>query len=156
SQGLYHINGYVENTDYLGLNGNAKVETGAGYLNLKANAQVAVTPGTNTTATINGYVVMDASPHVFTVGSGATTPGVSDLLINAQMVQSVAGVGIQKAGAGKMRLATNNIYTGTTAITDGTLQVDGTQPQSPVAIFGGRLQGTGTVGNIVFDANVTD
>jgi len=155
SQGLYDINGQVENTDYLGLNGNAKVETGTGILNLKANASVGVTPGTNTTAIINGHITMDSGTHLFTVDSGATTPGISDLLINAQIDQSTTA-GIQKAGAGLMRLATNNTYTGTTTVSGGTLQVDGSQPSSPVQIQGARLQGSGTVGNILFSGNVAE
>lgn len=150
SQGLYDINGQQENTDYLGLNGNARVETGAGSLILKAGASVAVAPGLTTTATINGRIQMDTGPHVFTVASGAATPDVSDLVINAQLDQIPAGVGLEKASAGKMRLAANNTYTGTTTVSGGILQVDGSQPQSPVQIFGACLQGNGTVGQITF------
>lgn len=150
SQGLYDVNGQQENTDYLGLNGNARVETGAGFLSLKTGASVAVTPGTNTTATINGHILMDTGTHLFTVDSGATLPGTNDLLINAQIDQISTAAGIQKAGAGSMRLVTNNTYTGTTTISGGTLQVDGSQPQSPVQISGARLQGNGTVGHITF------
>ncbi len=121
------------------------METGAGFLSLKTGASVAVAPGTNTTAIMNGHIHMDTGSHVFTVGSGATVPGSNDLVINAQIDQISAAAGIQKAGAGRMRLATNNTYTGTTTVSGGTLQVDGSQPQSQVQISGARMQGIGTV-----------
>ncbi len=156
SQGVYDVNGQQENTDYLGLNGNASLVTGTGYFSLKVGASVAVAPGSNTTATINGHVLMDSGTHVFTVGSGAATPSVSDLVINAQIEQISAAAGIQKGGPGSMRLAGNNTYTGTNIVSGGTLQVDGSQPQSPVQILGARLQGSGTVGHITFSGNAAE
>lgn len=50
-----------------------------------------------------------------------------------------------------MRLVANNTYTGTTIVSGGTLQIDGSQPQSAVNVQdGGRLQGSGTVANISY------
>jgi autotransporter-associated beta strand protein len=59
-----------------------------------------------------------------------------------------APAGITKNGDGQMRLGANNTYAGTTFINDGTLTVDGTQPQSQVVVNSGTLGGSGTVGHI--------
>jgi len=95
SQGLYDINGFRK-TRIIGLNGNARVETGAGFLSLKTGASVAVAPGTNTTAIMNGHIHMDTGNHVFTVGSGAAAAGTNDLLINAQIDQISTAASLQK------------------------------------------------------------
>ena len=46
-------------------------------------APIAVAPGSNTTAIINGNVHLDPGAHNFIVASGAATPGGSDLLTPA-------------------------------------------------------------------------
>jgi autotransporter-associated beta strand protein len=56
--------------------------------------------------------------------------------------------GFTKFGAGILTLNSNNTYTGATAITGGTLFVNGSQPLSPIALSVGALYGTGTVGTI--------
>jgi len=119
SLGVYDINGQVENTDFLSLDGNATVQTGGGHLSLKTGAGVAVNPGVNTTATINGNVFMDPGNHVITVGNGATLPGVQDLVINAAIGETSPTASLQKDGAGQMRLSGNSSYTGITYINEG-------------------------------------
>jgi fibronectin-binding autotransporter adhesin len=149
SQGLYDVNGQQENVDYLGLDGNAVVQTGAGYLSLKTGGAINVTPGINTTATINHHLYLDAGNHVITVGSGATLPGVHDLVINAVIGDNSSGGSIQKEGPGRMRFTADNTYLGSTLVNAGTLQLDGAQPQSSIGVQGGgRLQGNGTVANL--------
>ena len=57
--------------------------------------------------------------------------------------------GLTKNGPGTLDLTAANAYTGTTALTAGTLLVDGNQSGSPVvAASGTTLGGTGTVGSI--------
>ena len=146
--GLLDVNGQTENVDALSLYGNGAVQTGAGYLNLKVGGAIYVYPGANTTATINGNVAMDAGNHLITVASGANLPGVNDLVISAAISQTSPAASIQKEGAGRMRLTAANTYTGSTTVNAGTLQVDGTQPQSPVTITAGTLAGSGTVGHV--------
>ena len=148
SRGLYDVNGQQENTDALVMYGNATVQTGAGYVSLKTGAPIYVYPGTNTTSTINGTVMLDPGGHILNVGSGATTSGVQDLVINAVIGETSSGGALQKEGAGRMRLAANNSYTGTTTVNAGTLQVDGSQGQSAVTVNSGTLQGSGTVGAV--------
>jgi len=65
----------------------------------------------------------------------------------------ISGPGaFNKRGAALMQLTGNNTYTGDTTISAGTLQVDGSQPQSLVQ-NSARLQGSGTVGAISMHAN---
>jgi autotransporter-associated beta strand protein len=148
SRGLYDVNGQEENTDALVMYGNAVVQTGAGYVSLKTGAPIVVSPGSNTTSTINGTVMLDPGSHTLTIGSGATAPGVQDLVVNAVIGESSNGGGLQKEGAGRMRLTANNSYTGSTVINAGTLQIDGSQGQSSVTVNSGTLQGSGTVGAV--------
>src|SRR5439155_13037455 len=57
--------------------------------------------------------------------------------------------GVFKRGAGTQTFTGDNTYTGATEIDNGTLIVNGSQPQSPVAVFTpGTLGGNGTVGII--------
>ena len=63
-------------------------------------------------------------------------------------VDSLAG--LQKYGAGMLRLTGNNTYSGTTTLAAGALWVDGSQPQSSVQIHSARLLGGGTVGHVSF------
>lgn len=56
--------------------------------------------------------------------------------------------GLDKNGAGLLVLNANNTYAGTTTVNNGTLQVNGSQPVSPVLLTGGTLGGTGVVGTV--------
>jgi fibronectin-binding autotransporter adhesin len=150
SRGIYDINGQQENTDALVMYGSGVVRTGAGYLSLKTGAPISVYPGSNTTATINGNLFLDPGNHLITVASGATAPGVQDLLINAAISQTSTAASIQKEGPGRMRLVANNTYTGATTVNGGTLQIDGSQSQSAVTVSNATLQGSGTVGPVSF------
>lgn len=146
SQGLYDVNGLVEDVASLYLYGGGTVQTGVGNLSLNSGGAIYVYPGTNTTATINGNLYLNQGNHLVTVGSGATSAGVNDLVINATINQGFSASGLQKEGPGRMRLTGTNYYGGATVINAGTLQVDGSQGFSPVTVNSGTLQGTGTVG----------
>ncbi len=63
--------------------------------------------------------------------------------------------GLRKYGSGTMTLSGNNTYTAATSINEGTLIVNGSQPQSGVNFSGGgTLGGTGTVGNITGSGSI--
>lgn len=119
SQGLYDINGQIENTDYLTLDGNATVQSGAGYLSLKTGAGITVNPGANTTATINDHVYLDPGNHVITVGTGSSLPGIQELVINAAIDETSPTASIQKEGPGALKLTGNSSYTGPTYVNHG-------------------------------------
>ena len=58
-------------------------------------------------------------------------------------------VGLTKTGAGTLDLTAPNTYTGNTIVASGTLQVDGSQGGSPIALgTGTTLTGVGTVGGV--------
>ena len=56
---------------------------------------------------------------------------------------------IVKTGTGKLTLTANNTYTGTTTVSNGTLQVNGLLGATAVTVTGGTLAGTGTNGGTV-------
>lgn len=62
---------------------------------------------------------------------------------------------IMKTGTGTWTLTANNTYTGTSTVSNGTLRVNGFQPQSHVTILvPGTLAGDGTVGHITASGNI--
>lgn len=62
---------------------------------------------------------------------------------------------IWKVGTGVLTLTGNNTYTGQTRVQEGTLLVNGNQPQSNVRVeSGATLGGNGTVGIIIGEGNV--
>src|SRR5262249_17283256 len=107
-----------------------------------------VYPRSNSTASITGNLVMDAGNHLITVASGSTLPGLYDFLLSAVITETTPSASIQKEGPGRMRLTANNHYTGPTVLNAGMLEVDGSQPQSPVQVNGGKLQGSGIPGHL--------
>jgi glycerophosphoryl diester phosphodiesterase len=61
--------------------------------------------------------------------------------------------GLLKSGAGTLRLAGANTYSGDTVVSQGVLRVDGTVTNSPIAVAsGGALAGTGTVASVTLAA----
>src|SRR5205807_10410227 len=100
-----------------------------GTLNLTGNV-TATSVSDDNVATIEGSLALGAFTRTFTVNDG---PAATDLNISA-VISGAAGVGLFKAGAGRMRLTADNTHTGTTTVNAGILQVDGEQPQSPVGV----------------------
>ncbi len=93
--------------------------------------------GTSTSVTVNDALTL----------SQPSTP----FMVAASGVLTVRGVisgpgGLLSGGAGVANLMADNAYTGDTTVSDGTLEIDGTQPGSAVVVTGGRLQGGGSVG----------
>jgi autotransporter-associated beta strand protein len=82
------------------------------------------TNGTDTTSVIGGRVNLregnTANNVNFNVASGITPSGV-DLLVSAAVTGG--SIGITKLGSGTMLMTGSNSYTGTTTISEGTLQV---------------------------------
>jgi autotransporter-associated beta strand protein len=67
----------------------------------------------------------------------------------AQVQAVISGSGaLLKSSPGTLLLFSNNIYTGSTTLNGGTLEIDGSQPASPVLLNAGTLTGKGTVGTI--------
>ena len=100
-------------------------------------------------AVVNGPGILNVStgnPIVFNVGLGTSA---YDLIVNAVL----AGAnGLQKTGAGTMKVTNTETYTGTTSVIAGTLLVDGSLAAGSPVVVGdgvhansGTLGGTGTV-----------
>ncbi len=54
-----------------------------------------------------------------------------------------------KQGVGPLILTANNTYSGTTVLADGSLFINGAQPQNVLVLNGGTLGGTGVVGQVI-------
>ncbi len=108
------------------------------------------TIATNVTSVISGTIntrngqVNNLIP--FNVAAGTASP---DLLVSAAINNVQPGVGLAKAGAGVMVLTATNTYSGSTVVSNGTLEVDGSIANGEVAISGGTLCGAGIIGGDV-------
>ncbi len=74
-------------------------------------------------------------------------PGLNDADSKFSGVISGTG-GVIKLGSGTITFAGDNTYTGATTNLEGTLVINGSQPQSPVNLEGGGLAGSGTIGTL--------
>ncbi|MEY3897312.1 MAG: toxins and related Ca2+-binding domain, partial [Verrucomicrobiota bacterium] len=119
----------------------------------------AITLSTNNATTLNRNFTF-AGTQSLNMGTGTATIGGlttgtqrsitvtgNTLTFGGTVAESVTNVGINKGGAGTLLLAGTNSYTGTTTVSAGTLQLDGsTHASSTVAVgTSGTLTGTGTV-----------
>jgi fibronectin-binding autotransporter adhesin len=148
--GLLDLNNFDEWTGVLTLNGGGDVQTGSGTI--YPFTSVSVNPGNfGDPSVILGKLGLYQGTIPFTIAAGVSGATNSDCLISANILQYSANTGLQKNGAGVLRLTGTNTYTGSTTISGGTLWVDGLQAQSTVlADTGTTLQGSGTVGPIYF------
>ncbi|MGY3589125.1 autotransporter outer membrane beta-barrel domain-containing protein [Bradyrhizobium sp. USDA 4350] len=108
--------------------------------------------------TVASGAVLDLNGHDQTIGSlagaGAVTLGAATLTTgndgtSTTFSGSLSGTGgLTKVGAGTLALSGINIYTGSTTVSGGTLEVDGSIANSSNVTVnsGGTLSGTGVVG----------
>lgn len=94
-----------------------------------------------TTGAIDGRGFID-------LGAGTLREGADN--DSARFIGLIIGTGdVFKIGTGTWTLSGDNTYTGQTTVSAGTLIVDGSQPQSPVAVNGtANLEGSGVIGNL--------
>jgi fibronectin-binding autotransporter adhesin len=128
----------------IGPNGSGSVSTGSGILTATAIVTVqAIGTGNPSPATISGNLALaafgtsTAANRSFTVNDGATG---DDLVISASISDGtgLASLGITKAGLGTLQFAgtSANAYTGTTTVSEGTLELN---KSSGVSAFAGPL-----------------
>jgi autotransporter-associated beta strand protein len=146
--GLWDLNGQAEGISHppLTLNHGGSVRTGSGIFYLPAGGDIVVNPGSLGVSIISGNIGLDPGTHHFTVKSRLFHLAAPECTVNAVVSQTASAANLVKDGDGSLLLSGTNTYTGNTIVSAGALQVEGTQPQSPVQVNGGRLQGSGIVG----------
>jgi len=156
--GLWDLNGNVATWDspqYQGdlpltlING-GRVQTGTGTLVLPDGGGVEIIPGNTGFSTITGRLGLYAGTHNFDVGARSYTVAGPECTISAN-IEDVNISQLTKTGGGTLVLSGANNYRGNTIVSNGTVEIDGSQPQSLVQVYGGTLQGHGTVGALEMD-----
>ena len=167
---LFDLNGNGQTLAGLNLNDGGSARTGAGRLNFVGGAVVQVgslsPSGSHASSSITGnlglppndFISFNVAPYavVFPFATGPELDVPAVVSVNGFENVIFARAGFSKDRLGRMRLGGNNTYKGDTFVDDGTLQVDGVQPQSAVGVnAGARLQGVGTVGPVFVSGNST-
>jgi autotransporter-associated beta strand protein len=162
---LLDLNSMNQTLARLNLNDGGDAQTGAGRLTLSAGGVVQVgslsPSGSHASSSITGNIGLPANNFItFNVAPYAISPPFAIAPeLDVPALISVGGfesgalepAGFSKVAQGWMRLSANNTYKGEAFVSAGTLQVEGSQPQSSARIgAGGRLQGSGTIGHVYF------
>ena len=114
---------------------------------MTSNSRLDLNDMLDITGAIDGRGVIDLGSGSLRVNVASGTTFYDGLII---------GTGtLIKLGLGTWILTTDNTYSGQTTVSAGTLEVDGSQPQSPVAVNGtAMLMGRGAVGNLQVFGNL--
>ncbi|MEO7677712.1 MAG: autotransporter-associated beta strand repeat-containing protein, partial [Verrucomicrobiota bacterium] len=159
------LNGFDQTLARLNLNDGGDAQTGAGRLNIAPGGVVQVgslsPSGSHASSSIagnlklpaNNFITFNVAPYaIFPPFATAPELDVPALVsVNGFESPSFEPAGFSKVSLGWMRLSANNTYKGEAFISGGTLQVEGSQPQSSARVgAGGRLQGSGTIGHVYF------
>ncbi len=137
-----------------GILGSDSLSPGTLTLNGTVTATSVTLGGQSLPATIQGRLHLTAGGigRAFHVSDG---PAEIDLNVTARVSRD-ASFGLIKLGAGRMRLAADNIYAGETSVEGGTLQIDGNQGQSRTVVHNdGTLAGTGTMNGLIVNVGGT-
>ncbi len=168
---LFDLNGTNQTLAGLNLSDGGSVDTGIGKLvftagaRVRAGSQAQATPGFNPGCSIRGQIELPPNVSVtFEVAAFASNvaPASPDLDVPAAITfngredSRLGRAGLSKTGPGRMRVSGTNPYFGSTTIGEGTLEIAGTQLNSPVQIAAGaRLQGNGVLGRVLPAAGST-
>ena len=167
---LLDLNGNSQSLARLNLNDGGSAQTGAGRLNFLPSAVVQVGSlslfGSRASSFIagniglpaNAFISFNVRPYapVFPFPSGPELDVPAFISIDGFENPDFIPAGFSKANLGRMRLGGNGAQKGSVRINGGTLQLDGSQPQSPIELnAGARLQGSGIVGHIAVNGNST-
>ncbi len=135
----------------LTLRDGGSVQTGTGFLYIPTNGDLQVIPGYSGTSTISGNIGLDPGPHNFDVGQRSATIAGPECKITANISQNSGVAQLNKISPGTLILTGTNNYTGYTIVSNGTLEIDGWQPDSIVQVYAAMLQGSGLVGDLEMD-----
>jgi autotransporter-associated beta strand protein len=101
----------------------------------------------------NNFITFNVAPYaIFPPFANAPELDVLALInVNGFESPSLEPAGFAKVAMGWMRLSANNTYKGEAFVSAGTMQVEGSQPQSSARVgAGGRVQGSGVIGHVNF------
>jgi fibronectin-binding autotransporter adhesin len=167
--GLLDLNGTNHVIAGLNLNDGGRVQTGAGELIFGASAFVRVgslsQAGSFVGSSISGNLKLSPNRTIgfdvraFASSASVTAPELdvpASITVDPREDPDLGRAGLNKTGTGRMRLGGNNVHRGNTVVSDGTLEVSGTQIYSTVAVqSGARLRGAGTVGRLFVNNDAT-
>ena len=151
--------------DAIAINGGTLTSSGNSYSEGNWIFNDDVTVGGSALSTISGLAVgSKGGGGIFNVADSVSGAG-TDLLVTAAMVDAIGGSLLTKTGAGTMTLSSNNSYTGTTTINQGTLELASSKLSfQNIVIIDGATDGTATMlltgsgansNNMLSDAAVT-
>ncbi len=135
----------------LTLRGGGSVQTGTGVINIPTNGDIQVIPGNSWTSIISGNIGLDPGPHNFDVSQRLYTVAGPECNITANISQNSDAAQLIKTSSGTLLLTGTNNYTGSTIVSNGTLEIDGLQPASAVQVYAASLQGRGSLGPLELD-----
>jgi fibronectin-binding autotransporter adhesin len=152
-------NGYLYlKNDAAGSSGNAIVNLDGGVLSVKrivagtggGTKQFNLNGGTLTAASSDASFMSAAPGFTVNVGNagGTIDTGASNITISAALLAGGSG-GITKIGGGGLTLSGSNTYTGPTAISAGTVEVNGSIAGAVNVANAAILGGSGTIGGLV-------
>lgn len=135
------LNGLSDEVGELTLNGGSILMTGAAKLTI--NGDIAAS---DTSAILGGKLYIKEVTRAITVEAGGT-------LTITSAISSIFAAGITKLGAGTLVLGGSSSYTGTTAVSDGVLQLSGGSLASALVLASGStLAGSGATGTLTFNS----
>jgi autotransporter-associated beta strand protein len=115
------------------------------YINAAGGGTFRYTGPTNETLALNPNFGISTGANVFDVSNPATALTLSSTLLN-----NGGASGITKVGPGTLIMSAASTYTGSTVVSNGTLQVDGSTGTSAITVNGSAaLAGSGNIGGAV-------
>ena len=146
--GTFNLNGmetYIEN---LSMTGNAATSGGGGLrlcANLTATSNATGAPTINNLALIGGTYTDAGNTHTLTVIHGPGSIATSDLTIGPINELTQAGAtNLIKDGNGTLTLTGASVFTGTTTVNAGTLEINGTLTSATAVKTTAILKGSGS------------
>jgi fibronectin-binding autotransporter adhesin len=127
----------------------------AGTISISADNNLGTAPGSAVAGqlTLGGGTLATTVSFTLNSNRGIAFNSTATIDVASSTTLTYGGIaagsgGLTKTSAGILVLNGNNTYTGATAVSSGTVMVNGSQGSSAVSLNGGTLGGTGTVGTI--------
>ncbi len=146
--GTVNRNGNDTYIQGLTMTGNSVVTGGGGLrlcANVTATSDATGAPTINSMALVGGTYTNSGNTHTLTVVHGPGSVATSDLTIGPiDQVTQAGATNILKEGNGTLTLTGASIFTGTTTVNTGTLELNGTLTSATTVKSTGTLKGSGS------------